>query len=249
MRRSSRRSKPKLSSQLLGGLRLKIFRGLLGYAQRFFLYRDNQRHYFDRYTFSLKRASMEIGRRLVERGRLADLDDVYFLGRSELFPMLRGEPATPLTEAKVTGRRANFQRQLNKTAGLPKYLRGNTPVSFDSGDGDGMTGVGTSRGQVTGRARIVLSLNDIGQVQEGDILVTNSTDPGWTPVFTLLSGIVLETGGMLAHGSLLAREYGFPGVQLDDAATLIPDGATITVDGDTGAVTIEEEPAEAAAAV
>ena len=229
----------KLGSQLLGGLRVKVFRGLLAYAHRFFLYRDNQRHYFDRYTFSLKRASMEIGRRLAERGRLADAGDVYFLGRSELFPLLRGEPSTPLIAAKIAGRRANFRRMLTKTSGLPKYLRGNHPVSFDTGDGDGMTGVGTSRGQVTGRARIVLSLNDIGQVEEGDILVTNSTDPGWTPVFTLLSGIVLETGGMLAHGSLLAREYGFPAVQLEDAASLIPDGALITVDGDTGVVTLD----------
>ena len=60
----------------------------------------------------------------------------------------------------------------------------------------------------------MLRLADMGQVKEGDILVTNSTDPGWTPVFTLLSAIVLETGGMLAHGSLLAREYGFPAVQI-----------------------------------
>jgi pyruvate,water dikinase len=93
---------------------------------------------------------------------------------------------------------------------------------------------------VTGTARVILRLTDMGQVKEGDILVTNSTDPGWTPVFTLLSAIVLETGGMLAHGSLLAREYGFPAVQIADATRLIPDGATITVNGDTGEVVLVE---------
>jgi rifampicin phosphotransferase len=102
----------------------------------------------------------------------------------------------------------------------------------------GLTGVGTSRGQITAHARVVPSLQQIGKVKDGDILITHSTDPGWTPVFTLLSGIVLETGGALAHGSLLAREYGFPAVQLADAMELIPDGATITIDGDTGTVTI-----------
>jgi pyruvate,water dikinase len=60
-------------------------------------------------------------------------------------------------------------------------------------------------------------------------------------VFTLLSAIVLETGGMLAHGSLLAREYGFPAVQIADATRLIPDGAMITVNGDTGEVTVVDD--------
>jgi len=84
-------------------------------------------------------------------------------------------------------------------------------------------------------------VEEIGRVQKGDILVTNHTDPGWTPVFLVISGIVLETGGMLAHGSLLAREYGFPAVQIAGATELIPDGALITVDGDTGRVHLEDE--------
>jgi phosphoenolpyruvate synthase/pyruvate phosphate dikinase len=79
-------------------------------------------------------------------------------------------------------------------------------------------------------------------VKNREILVTNSTDPGWTPVFLVISGIVLETGGMLAHGSCLAREYGFPAVQVANAMRRIPDGATITVNGDTGEVTILDEP-------
>jgi pyruvate,water dikinase len=231
-----------LRAQPLGKLRAKIFRGLLDYAHRFFLYRDNQRHYFDRYTYSMRRGVIEIGRRLADRGVLPDLDDAYFLGRRELYGLLRGEPATALTHAKIAGRRNNFIRATKRTARVPKYLRDGRPVTFDNGsDSTGLKGVGTSRGRVTARARVVLQLRNIGQVKEGEILVTNSTDPGWTPVFTLLSGIVLETGGMLAHGSLLAREYGFPAVQIADAAQLIPDGALITVDGDTGQVTINDD--------
>jgi pyruvate,water dikinase len=84
----------------------------------------------------------------------------------------------------------------------------------------------------------VKSLGEIGRVQPGEILVTNSTDPGWTPIFMIIKGIVLETGGLLAHGSMLAREYGFPAVQLEDAMQLIPDGARISVDGDAGVVRI-----------
>jgi len=85
---------------------------------------------------------------------------------------------------------------------------------------------------------VVKELKHIGVVKEGDILVTNSTDPGWTPVFLVIKGIVLETGGMLAHGSCLAREYGFPAVQVASAMSRIPDGATISINGDTGEVTL-----------
>jgi pyruvate,water dikinase len=234
----------RLRSQRAGRLRVAAFRALLRYVQRFFLYRDNQRHYFDRYTFSLKRGAVEFGRRLKARGVLARAEDVYFLSRSEVYALLRGAPATPLTALKIEGRRRNFLRVAQKSIRPPKYLRGNNPVSPGAGTDDGgMTGAGTSRGRVTGRARIILSLKDIGKVEEGDILVTYSTDPGWTPVFALLHGIVLETGGMLAHGSLLAREYGFPPVQLEEATSRIPDGATITVDGDTGTIVIEQTPA------
>ena len=85
---------------------------------------------------------------------------------------------------------------------------------------------------------MVHSPKEIGRVNTGDILVVNSTDPGWTPVFMVITGIVLETGGLLAHGVLLAREYGFPAVQLERATELIPDGALISVDGNTGIISL-----------
>ena len=81
------------------------------------------------------------------------------------------------------------------------------------------------------------SLDEIGRVQAGDILVCQATDPGWTPVFLVIGGLVLETGGMLAHGSCLSREYGLPAVQVRNAMNLIEDGALISVDGAKGTVT------------
>jgi pyruvate,water dikinase len=111
---------------------------------------------------------------------------------------------------------------------------------------DGRTvlrGMPTSRGTVTGTARIVKQLSEIGRVAPGEILVANSTDPGWTPVFALISGVIVETGGMLCHSSCLAREYGFPAAQIEDALRLIPDGATIVLNGDTGEVRVEPEEA------
>ena len=99
----------------------------------------------------------------------------------------------------------------------------------------------TSTGKVTGTARVVNELSQIGRVKQGEILIVHATDPGWTPVFMLIKGIVLETGGLISHGALLAREYGLPGVQIEGALRLIPDGATITLDGDLGVVIIHDE--------
>ena len=89
---------------------------------------------------------------------------------------------------------------------------------------------------------------EIGLVKQGEIMVCNSTDPGGPPVFLLLKGAVFETGGAFAHCSCISREYGIPAIQLAGALHKIPDGATITIDGNTGAIVVhEDEPSEAAA--
>jgi pyruvate,water dikinase len=82
-------------------------------------------------------------------------------------------------------------------------------------------------------SRIVPQLDQIGRVENGDILVCNSTDPDWMSVFPKISGLVLETGGMLAHGACLSREYGIPTVQIRDAMRQVPDCVEITVDGNS----------------
>jgi len=83
------------------------------------------------------------------------------------------------------------------------------------------------------------------KLARGDVLVTRQTDPGWGPVFCLISGLVIERGGMLSHGAILAREFGLPCVVgVKDATRLIPHGATITVDGDRGACHLAAPAAE-----
>jgi pyruvate,water dikinase len=76
-------------------------------------------------------------------------------------------------------------------------------------------------------------------VEEGDILVTNIADPGWTPVFLVISDVIVETGGMLSHASCLAREYGFPAIQLEDATRLLRDGDIVRPNGNTGVVYVD----------
>ncbi|MHA2130759.1 MAG: PEP-utilizing enzyme [Promethearchaeota archaeon] len=99
-----------------------------------------------------------------------------------------------------------------------------------------LRGFGTSRGLATGRARIIPTLKEIGRLEKGDILICHGTDPGWTSAFSIVSGVIAQTGGMLAHFSCLSREYGLPAVSLPNALKLIKDGSIITVNGDSGEI-------------
>jgi pyruvate,water dikinase len=236
-----------IREQPFGGVKAEVFKWVLQYVHRFLVLRDDERHYIDRVTMAKKRAFQEVGRRLVERGQLLCDDDFYFLAEDELWELIDGAPATPLTRAKIENRRRVFNGYNKRRESPPPYLRGNTPVDLDGSssvdDSSGvLKGTGTSRGTVTGRARVVPDLKEIGRIEKGDILICNATDPGWASVFALISGLVMETGGLLAHGSCLSREYGLPAVTLPSAIQRIPDGATVTVVGDTGEVRIEAHP-------
>ncbi|KAB5550005.1 Pyruvate, water dikinase [Coniochaeta sp. 2T2.1] len=235
----------KIQRGLFGTFKAELFKLVLDWAINFVISRDDERHYLDLCSLSIRWGFMEVGRRLAERGIFESVDDVWFLTRSELYALLdSGSPMKPLTRAKITARRRDFERMLEGAVNQPPYLVNYKGVDLDDLEEvcDGIVrGIGTAVGSVTARARVVRRLKDVGKVQEGDILVVNSTDPGWTPVFHIISGLVLETGGILAHGSCLAREYGLPSVQVARAMQLIPDGALVTVNGDRGTVTILEE--------
>lgn len=88
---------------------------------------------------------------------------------------------------------------------------------------------------------MVADLQEIGRIAPGDILICNSTDPAWAPVFPVIAGLVLETGGMLSHGACLSREYGLAAVQLRQAMQRIADGTIIEVNGETGQVRVIEQ--------
>lgn len=102
-----------------------------------------------------------------------------------------------------------------------------------------LTGSAASHGEVTGTAKVILSLDDIGTFKPGDILVTVATSPAWTPLMHAAGGVVTETGGTLSHAAIVSREYGIPAVVAVPGATQkIKDGQTIKVNGTKGIVEI-----------
>ena len=113
-------------------------------------------------------------------------------------------------------------------------------VSADAAGETTLQGTTACGGQVSSRAAVLAGVHEAHLLQRGDVLVTRQTDPGWAPVFCLVSGLVIERGGMLSHGAIIAREFGLPCiVGVPNATGTIPHGARVTVNADDGICRIE----------
>lgn len=239
-----RKTQEQLLEQLrgpLGPVRRSLLRWLFRYNEIYMMIRDDHRYYFDRNWYELRRIYCSYGRRLVERKVLVEEDDVFFLSTAEVAAALRGELSRDAAAARVDVRRGSWRETLRHQP--PKYLRGNQPYDGDSSsdsDRSRMRGLGASAGFVEGRARIAYTLEDLFDADlNGEILVTRQTDPSWTPYFPRIAGLILETGGVLAHGTSLCREYGVPCVTAIERATeKISNGAWIRIDGSLGTVEV-----------
>jgi pyruvate,water dikinase len=114
---------------------------------------------------------------------------------------------------------------------------GGHPRAADPSRADILRGTGACGGAYRGVAAVLEDAREAANLPSGSLLVTRQTDPGWAAVFFVVRGLVVERGGMLSHGAIIAREFGIPCVVgVKDAMRRIPSGATITVDGDNGAV-------------
>jgi phosphohistidine swiveling domain-containing protein len=139
---------------------------------------------------------------------------------------------------RTASRQRQFARlcqdsQIAPERAYPPFLRGNEPwMAEGDGKASRFRGRGISPGLAQGRAVIVHSPADFGKIQRGDVLIAEGVDPGWTPVFGLLSALVLERGGQLSHAAVVAREYGLPAVAgIMGITTSLRDGDLVLVDG------------------
>jgi phosphoenolpyruvate synthase/pyruvate phosphate dikinase len=200
----------------------------------------------------LRRMFKELGGRFVEAGAIQCADDIYWLESTEVQSAVVALESGKSLENKaevVQERKVLWQmrKQLSPPAQQPpgKKLMGiNTEgilaMSSDGPQGDTLRGVAASPGQVSGLACVLHGPEDFDQMQAGGILVASITTPAWTPLFALASGIVTDIGGPLSHGSIVAREYGIPAVLGTGVATrCIHTGQRITVDGNSGLVTLQ----------
>ena len=217
-------------------------------AALFFGMREMGKNACIRLIHEAKLALMELGRRNVESGLFDDAQQVFMLLDDEVDGFL-ADPNSMV--ATIRERETSF----GVLATLePPYIikleEGVAPISEwpsrDADTGATLAGVGDvlqgamgSPGVVTGTARVVLDPSDPGAIGPGDIMIAPTTDPSWVPLFLAAEGVVVNVGAVASHAAIMCRELGLPcAVSVIDATKRVPDGATIEIDGSTGAVTI-----------
>jgi pyruvate,water dikinase len=234
----------KLAEECRRRLRNPLKRWLFGFilrqAQLGSVVRENIKSEAVRVMALGRRILLLLGTKLMERGLLDRADDIFFLQLEEVGPAIDGKDMRTV----IQSRRAEFAR--NQTITPPAVVVGEfdpdrfTPESADSA-GRLLAGLAVSPGVATGPARVILRSETQEKVLPGEILVAPFTDPGWTPYFLQASAIVVDLGGMLSHGSIIAREYGIPAVvNVGPATRTIRTGQMLRVDGNRGEVHVLE---------
>ncbi len=216
----------------------------LSLARRYMRFREDGKFYLMLGYDLLRDLALEIGRRL-EIG-----EDVFFLTREEMIDALHiGFAPHHLIAQRKTHRKAEKRIPLPYVIDEAAIESLGAPANSQLATGNSqLEAFGISPGTSTGPARIVRTPESAGDLGQRYILVCPSTDPSWTPLFTNAAGLILECGGTLSHGAVVAREMSIPAVVLRDACTLLKEGDTITIDGRNGQVTRDDASTDATAA-
>jgi pyruvate,water dikinase len=241
------------TERALNPIQRPIFKRLLAWAQRYSPYREEALFYVGAAWPTLRRLAVELGQRLTEAGSLDTPDDVFYLESSEL---------AEASAARANGvRRPEFARLARERRAVREARkRLDPPVSVPpdgrmkfgpidmsmfepkprtASTGPTLEGFAVSPGQVTAPASIIHSPEDFEKMAPDSILVCTTTTPAWTPLFARAKGLVTDIGGALAHGSIVAREYGIPAVMgTGEATRRIENGELVRVDGHRGTVTL-----------
>ncbi len=227
--------------KLTNPVKRMIFNRLLARSQQGSIFRENVKSQVIKLVVALRKMLLELGRKLHAKGVLKNRDDIFFLRLEELESAVQGKADFDVHRV-ITARRAEYDK--NKSIMPPDVVFGKfdpdkyVPESVDT-NVETLTGLAVSPGVATGRARVILRADGDRHVLAREVLVAPFTDPGWTPYFVTAAAVVMDQGGILSHGSIIAREYGIPAVVNVGAATkIIKTGQTLEVDGNRGMIRI-----------
>ncbi len=229
------------TEERLNPIARRIFRFLLPRAQRWVALREWTKSLVVRHARLVDPLVDEIAHRLVTRGVIGEADDVFFLTNEEIEEILLLGPQRDYRD-RIARRRREFETARHFV--FPERFRGYPKPEVAVPGDDGVTelrGTPVSAGVVVARARVVLDPQRDGPLRPGEVLVAPVTDAGWTPLFALASGLVVDIGSALSHGSTVAREYGLPAVaNVRTATRTIRTGDLVQVDGNEGVIRILE---------
>jgi pyruvate,water dikinase len=203
--------------RLSGWQRLTILPGVrrsVRKIKQYYVWRERVRSDMIRLLAAMRTWHLVLAGRFVERDWLDNRDDYFLLHLEEIGRVIDGTSGPESLRALVHDRTAEIARHrsirmpfLMRESQLGQLIR-TAGVSSRSADDSQLTGHPVSRGCVEAEVVVVLDPGDFGRMKPGAILVAPATDPSWTPLFTLASGVIVEVGGVLSHASTIAREYG-----------------------------------------
>ena len=227
-----------------------MFEAALQSAQVFLSGRERAKTNVVTVINEMRVALREFGRRLVERGVIAQVEQVFMVTNDELDRLhLHPDTMKDLIAARWEQFRSLFEYEPvfivnGRVPTLSEMTRRGAKDVAAATVGLVLTGAAGSGGIATGRARVILDAADPAGLEPGDILIAPQTDPSWVPLFVPAAGVVVNVGAMGSHAMIVSRELGVPCVaSVADATDIIPDGATVTIDGNAGTVTIDALPA------
>ncbi|MEK4707788.1 phosphoenolpyruvate synthase [Bacillus sp. FSL R10-2780] len=221
-----------------GKQKIEETKRMISNIRNFIGYREYPKYGMINRYFIYKQAILKEAEQLVQNSVIHEIEDIYYLTFEELHEVV----CTNKLDYKVINNRKNEFKLYEKLTPprvitsdgeiiTGKYKRENLPA-------EAIVGLPVSSGVIEGRARVILNMED-ANLEDGDILVTAFTDPGWTPLFVSIKGLVTEVGGLMTHGAVIAREYGLPAVVgVENATKLIKDGQRIRVHGTEGYIEI-----------
>jgi pyruvate,water dikinase len=224
----------------VSGPRRRLLRFFLSRVRSLMGLREQPKFELMRTVFSpLRELLRPVGVDLAAADRISTADDVWFLRLAEIRRALAGEDL----RSTVADRRATYERERARRH-IPRVLLSDgtdAEIALIPAEEGTIRGTPASPGIATGVARVIRDPHG-ARLEPGEILVAPSTDPGWTPLFLTAGGLVMEMGGMISHGAVVAREYGIPAVVgVPGAADRIVTGQRLRVDGSTGVVSFEKE--------
>ena len=217
-------------------LRRRLFRRLVRVLEERLPLREAPKFYTLMGLAHIRDLYLEVGRRMVARGLLESREDFFFLSIPELERIAERKLDAAWIREQIPLRRREFAQHMR--ANPPLVVRSDgRPVVKPAAGGEVLNGTPVSWGTARGPARILMDPGDGALLHKGEVLVAPFTDPGWTPLFLTAGALVMEIGGIMSHGAVVAREYGIPAVVgVKDATRLLRQGELLEVNGATGEV-------------
>ena len=256
-------------AEALSGEAMETFQGKLGLARAVYPYVEDHNFYIEHWTMGVFwRKVRQLGQLLADQGFWTSAEDILYIDRNRVREVLFDyasawavgtEPIGPSYWPAEIARRAKIINALAQNRPAPAFneppaeinepftvmLWGITTeqvqqwLGADGGNKNELKGMAASGGVVEGKARVIFSPDQLGELEQGEILVAPVTAPSWGPVFGKISATVTDIGGMMSHAAIVCREYGLPAVTgTGNASTTIKTGMTLRVDGTNGTVEI-----------